>query len=226
MGILGRFRSGFNRFLLPNVAIVRMPPGAPSAGMAPEAAFFQDAVNAPGQISFEEQRFLAAIVAGLEEPGPIIEIGTLFGRSTIAMAAAKSADRRLLTVDNYSWNPYGFLPKEHFAITSRVLEEACRDWNVVQVRADKDAFYASYLAEGQEPPAMVFLDADHSADATFADIEWAKAAGARLIVGHDYAPRCPGVLEAVNRAGGVRESGGSIWVLDYAPQPVRSRLDR
>ncbi len=194
--------------------------------MTPEAALFHYAVNAPGQISLAEQRFLAATVAGLEDPGPIIEIGTLFGRSTIAMAAAKSAERLLLTVDNYSWNPYDFDPKDHFGITKRVLEEACRDWNVVQVRADKDAFYASYLAEGQAPPAMVFLDADHSAEATFADIEWAKAAGARMIVGHDYAPTCPGVIEAVDRAGGVRDLSGSIWVLDYAPKATRARLNR
>jgi hypothetical protein len=44
----------------------------------------------------------------------------------------------------------------------------------------------------------VFLDADHSYEETRSDIEWALAAGARIIAGHDYSVEHPGVVRAVD----------------------------
>ena len=74
-----------------------------------------------GEISLEEAIFLGDLVAGLSHDGPIIEIGTLFGHSTIVMAHRKARARSLITVDNYSWNPLQISGEVHYEITRQVL---------------------------------------------------------------------------------------------------------
>jgi predicted O-methyltransferase YrrM len=180
-------------------------------------------------VSLEEARFLTELVRSLEHPGPIVEIGTLFGKSTLALAFGKSMDRALLTVDSYCWNPHGYTPDEHFAITKAVLEDACRNFGVEQVRQDKRDYYSDWLARERPAPALVFLDADHSAEATLEDIAWARKAKAHLICGHDYTPRIPGVVEAVDASGGPERLVGTIWVLRQEARPasvLRSKAAR
>ena len=123
------------------------------------------------QITLEEARFLGSLVTSLETKGPIVEIGTLFGASTRVLCLFKSPDRPLLTVDNYSWNPLDMTPDEHHATTAAILGEAVEKQNVRQPRMDKKTFYESY---NDVPPALVFLDADHTYEALRADIEWAR----------------------------------------------------
>ena len=79
-----------------------------------------------GQIRLDESRFLGELVSSLTEPGPIVEIGTLFGWSTRVMALFKDRDRELITVDNYGWNPLGLPPERHQSSTAQTLAEAVR----------------------------------------------------------------------------------------------------
>jgi predicted O-methyltransferase YrrM len=152
-----------------------------------------------GQITLDESRFLAELVAGLQRTGPIIEIGTLFGFSTRVMALVKSPERELITVDSYVWNPLELPPELHRRCTADGLSDAVRRHNVRIVCQDKARFYAEY---GGPPPALVFLDAIHTYDETRKDIAWARQAGAGLICAHDYAPQHPGVVRAVDEYGG------------------------
>jgi len=165
---------------------------------------------ATGQIAFDEARFLGDLVAGLTAPGPIVEVGTLFGWSTTIMALRKAPDRRLVTVDNYVWNPAQLTREQHLALTRAILGEAVRTGEVEMVVQDKDEFYRSYDGPA---PSLVFLDADHSYDATVADIHWARSAGADVVCGHDYQPDWPGVMQAVDEAGGCAQKVESLWVL-------------
>jgi predicted O-methyltransferase YrrM len=41
---------------------------------------------------------------------PIIEIGTLFGWSTLLICLFKDPGQKRITVDNHSWNPLGITP--------------------------------------------------------------------------------------------------------------------
>lgn len=172
----------------------------------------RDALVIPvGPISLAEARFLGDLTSSLDGEGPIIEVGTLFGWSTQIMAWCKREDRELITVDNYSWNPLHLSPAMHYAIVEEVLSEAVAKFNVRQVRMDKDSFYAAYT---DASPALIFLDADHSYEATRADILWAKEAHAGIICGHDYnSPNCPGVVQAVDEFGGPRQLIETLWVL-------------
>jgi predicted O-methyltransferase YrrM len=163
-----------------------------------------------GQINLTEARFLGELMLELDGPGPIIEIGTLFGWSTRVMTLFKDPARELITVDAYVWNPLGLPPDAHHHATAAVLADAVQEHRVRLVREDKDAFYARYAGAS---PALVFLDADHGFEATRADIAWARRAGAGMIALHDYADHSPDVVRAVDAAGGPTRVVGTIAVL-------------
>ena len=143
-------------------------------------------------------------------PGPIIEIGTLMGITTSHMALAKAPGQKIITVDLYCWNPWGLPPDVHEKFTAQMLHYLVEAGHVERLRMDKDEFYRTYRGPA---PAMVFLDAMHDYEATKKDIEWAQNAGARIISGHDYCDKHPGVVEIVDELGGPRELGGTVWAL-------------
>lgn len=164
-----------------------------------------------GEISHREAAFLLGLVQGLEHPRPIVEIGTLFGFSTAVLALGKQKSQHLITVDNYSWNPYGLSADSHERVTRRRLRGLCSDGTVKVIRQAKSQFFETY---NFGPPALVFLDADHSYEATREDILWAKSVNADVIAGHDYSPgRHDGVVKAVDEQGGVRQLCESLFVL-------------
>ena len=166
---------------------------------------------APSQVSLEEARFLGALTAGADKTRPILEIGTLFGYSTRIIALSKDPAQPLITVDNYSWNPLGISPEIHFKATRGALAEAIEHFSVTQLKLSKDTFYAEY---DQPPPALFFCDADHSYEATKADLAWAKRVGADIICGHDYDPvRHKGVTRAVDEFGGPKRLVGTLFVI-------------
>ncbi len=181
----------------------------------------RDAIRAEGQIGISEARFLAELVRGLEDAGPIVEIGTLFGWSTRVIALAKDAGRELITVDNYSWNPAGMPPALHEETSRGILAEAMAEHRVRLLAMSGAEFYASYRGE---PPSLVFIDGDHAYEAVAADIRGARKIGARAICGHDYdAARFPGVARAVDEAGGARKLVGTLWLLSGSPD-CRERM--
>jgi hypothetical protein len=143
-------------------------------------------------------------------PGPIIEIGTLLGIATTTMALVKAPEQKIITVDLYCWNPWGFSPDVHEALTSQILQYLVQTGHVERLRMEKDEFYRTY----QGPrPAMVFLDAMHDYESTKRDIQWASRVGAKIIAGHDYCKEFPGVVQAVKEFGGPCKLGGSVWAL-------------
>jgi hypothetical protein len=169
-------------------------------------------------ISEAERQFVQELAAHANYlAGPIIEIGTLYGATTTLMAQHTRPDKRIITVDNYSWNPWKLPRETHKALTRRFLAYLIEKGQVETVDMDKNAFYASYRGDR---PALVFLDAIHTYEETKKDIEWAKRIGATIIAGHDYC--FPGVAQAVDEAGGRFRSADSIWVL---PSPYWASAD-
>jgi hypothetical protein len=143
-------------------------------------------------------------------PGPIIEIGTLFGRTTTHLALNKAPEQKIITVDTYTWNPWGLSNSTYHQITSMVLSYLVQSGHVEQLKMDKNKFYENYNGPS---PSLVFLDAIHTYEETKKDIEWAKAVGAALISGHDYSYEFPGVQQVVHEFGGPRETGGTVFLL-------------
>lgn len=167
-------------------------------------------LTASGQISLVEARFLMQLVSTSDATRPIVEVGTLYGHSTMVMCLAKAPQQRLYAVDNFSWNSLGIGPAVHQAATRRRLAECIDHYGVQIVPQGAAEFYAGWQGP---PPALFFCDADHSYEAVKADIAWAKKVGASIICGDDYAPEHQGVTRAVDEAGGPRELHGGLWLL-------------
>jgi len=164
-----------------------------------------------GSLKDEEYGLLQHLAQEAEGfSGPIIEIGTLLGATTTRIAAWTSPDRRIITVDNYSWTRWGLTSETQFDLAALVLLHPISRGQVRQVRADKNQWCAEY--EGK-PPSLVFCDAIHTYEETRADIAWARRVGAKLIAGHDYSDEFPGVVQAVDEAGGPERLAGSLWAL-------------
>jgi hypothetical protein len=140
----------------------------------------------------------------------VVEIGTLFGQTTVRLARLAAPAAKVVTVDNYTWNPAGLTPAEHRALAAAVLWYARERGEVEVVVSGKNEFYAAYAGP---TPGLIFLDADHTYEETRKDIEWAVSTGCRMIAGHDYGPDFPGVIRAVDEAGGVADREGTVWLL-------------
>ena len=175
-----------------------------------EAQWYR-ALGNMGQLSLVEARALGELVRGSDPTRPIIEIGTLFGFSTLVITLFKAPTQRLVTVDNYSWNPLGLRPEAHYQLTHNRLKEAIAVHGVEQMRMGKDEFYKTYSGPA---PALFFCDADHSYEATKADIAWARSVGATIVCGDDYDhPTQRGTAQAVDEFGGPVQLHGGLFVL-------------
>ncbi|MGD1876745.1 MAG: class I SAM-dependent methyltransferase [Kiloniellaceae bacterium] len=175
-------------------------------------AHFVEALVIPsftrGQIGVAEARLLGRLVRDLTSAGPIVEIGTLFGRSTRILCENARPGQQVITVDRFSWNPLGLTPEEHHRLTASALAEVTASGALTLLKQDKEAFFAAW--DGG-PPAMVFTDADHSYEGVKRDIEWARSVGAEVICGDDYSAGCPGTIQAVDEFGGPVELSGRLW---------------
>jgi hypothetical protein len=164
-----------------------------------------------GTVEPEGLAFLSRLVKRSQEhPGPIVEIGTLFGRTATHMALFKAPEQKIVTVDTYTWNPWGLSRESHYEMTSRMLYYLVQTGHVEQLKMDKNLFYATYRGPA---PSLVFLDAIHTYEQTKKDVQWAKSVGAALIAGHDYSDQFPGVQQVVHEFGGPQEIGGTVFLL-------------
>lgn len=177
-----------------------------------------------GGISEEDEPGIRTAVARAASfDGPIVEIGALFGWTTQLLASFKSPEKELIAVDNFCWNPFHIPPDDHRVILRRTLRYCLQHCRTRIFDGTAREFYDSYTGP---TPSMVFIDADHSYEATRADIEWACARGVPVVAGHDYQPALhQAVVRAVDeRFGGRFELFGSVWIADGRAVPQRAAV--
>ena len=158
----------------------------------------------------DEARLEALVREAGRHSGPIVELGTLFGLTTRLIASVARADQPVITVDNFSWNPFGLPPAMHEAFARKVLRTELASGRVDMHAATSAGFRRDYRGP---VPALLFIDADHSFAAVRDEIAWARALGVPIICGHDYGVARFGVTCAVDEAFG-REGvriGGTVW---------------
>jgi len=157
----------------------------------------------------EEGIKLAVTYAGNFE-GPIVEIGACFGHTTNLIASLKRIDVPLITVENFSWNPF-FLPKDiHRQFLKRTIRYAMVHCSTQIFEGEAEKFY---LANAKLKPSLVFIDATHYYEPIRRDIAWALSTGCAVISGHDYMNMHPGVIKAVRESFGDNFSvHGSVWI--------------
>jgi hypothetical protein len=126
----------------------------------------------------------------------------------------KVSSQKVVTVDNYSWNPFGLTPKLHEIFTERILRGALATGELKLFKGSSTSFMESCV----EIPAMLFIDAAHSYEAVSQEILWAKAKGVGIISGHDYGHPRFGVTRAVDEAFQNHEVTviGSVWSVQYS----------
>ncbi|MEM7474838.1 MAG: class I SAM-dependent methyltransferase [Planctomycetota bacterium] len=162
-------------------------------------------------MSVAEINLLSELVQEVaKHSGPIVEIGTLVGRTTTEIAIADSERHQIITVDNYSWNPWRLTPDQHSASADQVLRYLSSKKLVDRRNTDKKAFFREYDGAA---PSLVFLDAMHTYEETKLDIEWAQSVKAQVICGHDYSSDWPGVMQIVDELGGPSRLADTLWVL-------------
>lgn len=164
-----------------------------------------------GSLPDESRDELARLVQlARDVPGPIIEVGTLFGFTTQVMAVARGrSDQPLITVDNYSWNPFGMSPDHHRAFTRNALHSCRQNSSITLIDGSGDDFFTNYSGPA---PALVFLDGAHTYEAVVSEIRHAKRLGAAVICGDDYRDIFPGVKQAVHEElGGQFSVRNALW---------------
>jgi len=171
-----------------------------------------------GLSQVEEESIVKLVHKAKQFSGPIIEFGTLFGITTKLMASVAADSQRIITIDNFCWNPFGLTPQLHETFTRKILRVELESGTVELAVSGSEEFRKGYNGE---IPAMVFLDADHSYAAVKEEIIWAKALGVPLICGHDYRNELFGVTQAVDEEfpDGVH-SEGMVWSAAARPDLI------
>lgn len=114
--------------------------------------------------------------------GPILEIGTYCGRSTVVLATAVADAARGIPVISVDTDPTCMVQARRAAEVHGVTA------HVTLVCASAESLFAALPGFS---PSLVFIDGDHSAAGVTADLaalEGRLAAGALLLF-HDYLPR-------------------------------------
>lgn len=162
-------------------------------------------LDALGGLTDEEMAAVCKWVT--EKPGmTVVEVGTLFGL-TARELARQIPGGRVIAVDNFSWNPFGLPSKVHESFARQIL----RGTNVELVNCSSE----DWRKQVKGPIDMIFFDASHRYEDVKAECEWAKAAGIKIICGHDYGNPNPrfGVTRAVDEVFGKEnvEVVGMCW---------------
>jgi hypothetical protein len=163
-----------------------------------------------GSVSEEDEKAIIELTTkACSLPGPILEIGALFGFTTQLIATYKPTEKELIAIENYSWNPFGIPPSDHRLITQRVLRYVISHCNTSIFDGSSQDFHVAYKGE---KPSMVFIDAEHKYDSVKMDIDWALKLGIPIIAGHDYCDKHPGVVRAVDEYfQNNKKVAGSVW---------------
>ncbi len=146
-------------------------------------------------------------VAEVADGGVFVEVGSFLGRSTAYLADAVRRSGKSVTLyavdtwegaDDITGRMAGEMQQDGFPLYERFVANvaACGLTRYVRpVRCDSVAA-ADRFADGSVD--FVFIDADHSCEAVYADIAawWPKVKPGGVIAGHDYDER--GVKTAVD----------------------------
>ena len=154
----------------------------------------------PGQLRPEDEEELYGLARAT--PGPILEVGTLRGRSTtiLALGAKEGCGGWVVSVD--------VDPRAQAGAREALLAHGVAD-RALLVRG---SLKGALRRLGGLTPTLVFVDADHSVDGVRRDLLALQPAVARdgVLVLHDFAdPRNDDPSEP---AIGVREAVRSSWV--------------
>lgn len=152
-------------------------------------------------------------LAGKCGPGPIVEIGSFKGKSTIFLARGMKQHNQIIAIDPHLYSIAGSRADRAAAVdagkpgkgesSEPAFLQTLRDWHLEhRIRTVKD-FSHNFRRHFDEPVSLLWIDGDHTCSAVVRDIEdWSplvKPGG--YIAFHDTHPRQP-----ADRQGGPRRA--------------------
>jgi len=172
----------------------------------------------PGQVHGVELDFIARLAASLRPGARLVELGSLFGRSSWTWAQAKPADAVLYCIDPWRREPWISVLEAEFR-TSFSLETFCRHMadctDVVPLRTTSPDGVGDWAV----PVDLVFDDSVHCNPVFRRNLDFwrplLRAGG--ILCGHDYHPDFPDVVAEVDalaeREGATVERAGAVWAV-------------
>lgn len=130
------------------------------------------------------------------------EIGVSQGRFTMYLCATMH-DMKMIAVDRWEEQPSheseGWVGWDHAGSLQRFQQNCAQFFDGRVAIHQMDSAEAAIVADDSSLD-FVFIDADHSYDSCKRDIEawYPKVRKGGLVAGHDYNPRWPGVIKAVD----------------------------
>jgi predicted O-methyltransferase YrrM len=181
------------------------------------------------EISAEEMAALQRALHAQRLSGPHLEIGTAAGGTLRELMRSYPTENRprFVVVDPMTYFP------DQLSIVRRNLASVGIDADSVNFRISSSwsAFWAAERAG--ERYSFMFIDGSHKAHRVMQDICWARLLEpGGLLCFHDYTPRLPGVVFAVDRLRAaspnykIVEKAGSMVVLRKAAASAKPEVSR
>ena len=185
---------------------------------AVQNGWLEKALSIQGWMTESELQWLNTLATDMQS---IVEVGSWKGRSTVALAAGCRG--QVCAVDTWLGSPDELESTHAEAKTEDIFGQFLDNTSGVGSIAPIRAFSLDAGADARIPETvdMVFIDAQHTADAVEDDIRaWLPRTG-KIICGHDF--NFPGVKEGIYRVFKpyqVKQGAGAIWWVD-----VKAPLD-
>jgi predicted O-methyltransferase YrrM len=156
--------------------------------------------DVPGETPEPDCELLIELVRELADDALIVDLGSLVGRSGLAMASVCRGSQHVYMVDRFEPGPHldqgGWVTPSLEAIRENISKTGLGEWCTV---VQSDSVAAAELFEDGSV-SLLFVDASHDQESVEADLRaWLpKMKGEGVAALHDYADYAPGVIAAAN----------------------------
>jgi len=148
------------------------------------------------EMTLDEQSLLQRLITENQFPGLHLEVGTAAGGSLCLMLKCLSTPKKqnFVVVDRMR-----YFPDQHQCVINNLNKNGLEPDSVRFITASSRDAYSLAKREGFTFD-FALIDAGHKALSVLLDSRWASLLNTNgIICFHDYAPRCPGVMWAVDK---------------------------
>ena len=171
-------------------------------------------VDIPGQVSLAQLRAIEAVASLVPEGGCVVEVGSLFGRSSWAWAKSVKQGATVHCIDPWDGNQGVRALERSHGIRYGLEQFRAYTADCPNIRALR-AYSPDGVQGWDSPVDLYYEDAVHTDPTLSANIDFwmSKLTANGIICGDDYRPRFPDVRAAAERAAARR--GQALHRVDF-----------